>query len=161
VSITAGVGSSVTLRLAATGSANATDYDGQDTVTYTFQNNILYGAFSKTSIDDSDFANMTTILSGSLNQAFSVSLPDASTYGFFAKPKRLAPSGVFFQIGNIGGGVDQYLGPQGLFGIAGASEHNYTNANGYVETYTVYRTYNANLGTITIETGSQESHLND
>ena len=160
VSITAGVGDSVTLRLAATGSGNQAD-SPQDTVTYTFQNDLLHGVFSKTSIDNSDFSSMTTTLSGSLNQSFQVSLPDSNSYAYFAKPKRLAPNGVYFQIGNIGGGIDQYLGPQGLGGVPGASEHNFTNADGFIEAYTVYRTYQSNLGSITIEVGSQESHLND
>jgi hypothetical protein len=53
------------------------------------------------------------------------------------------------------GGFD----PQGFAGIPGSSSHSYGNLNGFVEDYFIYRTNNANLGFVKIDTGENSGQL--
>lgn len=157
VSITAGPAGSVTLRLVATGSGAVGDKTY--TKTYYFYNDILVGVTAQTSIGASDFGPwLTRILDNSVNQTRTVTV-GSGEYLYFMSPKRLGE--VVFQIGNFAEG---YLGAQGLGGVPGISEHAYTNALNYVEQYTVYRSFQSNLGTdITFESGRKgyPEDLND
>ena len=80
---------------------------------------------------------------------------DGDLYGYFAYPKRLGDA-IYFSVDDAPiGGFD----PQGFAGIPGSSSHSYGNLNGFVEDYFIYRTNNANLGFVKIDTGENSGQL--
>jgi hypothetical protein len=60
------------------------------------------------------------------------------------------------QINDLGqGGFDL----QGYAGIPGVSANSYGNLNGFVENYLFYRSNNASLGSIKVDTGANAGEL--
>ena len=155
VSITAGVGGSVTIRLRATGAAagNLTD---TETVTYNFRNHLVTGVTSATFLTGLTLTGtwVTRTVTENLDQTFTnVAIPNGN-YWYFAYPKRLGEA--WFQINDIGfGAVDA----QGYGNAQGVSSNSYGNMNGYTEDYYIYRTSNAGLGTVKIDTGDSQDDL--
>jgi hypothetical protein len=160
VSITAGVGGdgllgSVTIRLRATGAAagNLTD---TETVTYSFSNHLISGVTSASSLVGSSLTGswVTRTLTQSLDQTFSNLVIPNGHYWYFAYPKRLGNS--FYQINDIGEGA---VDAQGYGSVPGVSSNSYSNMNGYTEDYFIYRTSNAGIGSVKIDTGSNRDQL--
>jgi len=157
VSITAGAGGSVTIRLRATGNApGGSQISDTETVTYNFYNHLLYGVTSAASLTSDTLTGpwLNKSLSNSLDQTFTFNVPQ-SEYIFFAHPKRLGECA--FQINDIGQGG---FSPQGIGGVPGLSTHAYSNMNNYTENYTIYRSTNSGLGDNTkVDTGSDTNQL--
>jgi hypothetical protein len=108
VSITAGVGGSVTIRLRATAAAgNADPSERTETVTYNFRNHLVTGVTSATFLTGATLTGswVTRNLSWGedLDQTFnSVVIPNGN-FWYFAYPKRLGQA--FFQINDLGVGA--------------------------------------------------------
>jgi hypothetical protein len=157
-SLTAGIGESVRIRLRGTGNA-AAQITGP---TYYFYNHLIWGVTNASSLANGSAltgVGFVRTLTNSLDQTFNLALtansPDGDLYGYFAYPKRLGGA-IYFSVDDAPiGGFD----PQGFAGIPGSSSHSYGNLNGFVEDYFIYRTNNANLGFVKIDTGENSGQL--
>jgi hypothetical protein len=160
VSITAAVGGSVTIRLRATAAAgNATNSERTETVTYNFRNHLVTGVTSATFLTGAtltgSWVTRNLAWGEDLDQTFnSVVIPNGN-FWYFAYPKRLGEA--LFQINDLGVGAVDAQG----YGNAseGASSNSYGNMNGYTEDYYIYRTSNAGIGTVKIDTGDSLGDL--
>lgn len=109
-----------------------------ETITHTFVNNRFYGVTTVTSgFTESDVEAATSELSNSKSKTFS-STAGSGEYLIWATPTRLGT--VTFEVGGFEGG---YNSPETV---------SITNPSGYTENYYVYRSVNANLGTVNIVT---------
>lgn len=110
--------------------------DGETTateqVTVTFANQIYYGVAA----DLSNVTALSKVLSNNKSRTITVDA-DASKYIIYAIPARLGS--VAFYVGGFEGGFEDPV------------TQTLTNASGYQETYKVYRSTNAGLGSTTIE----------
>ena len=79
---------------------------------------------------------MTKSLQNSISKTFTVTAGDGQ-YVWFAYPKRYGTPK--FNVGGFDGGFSKI------------TDMEFTNASGYTETYTIYRSDNSNLGTQTIK----------
>ena len=128
-----GVGSSQSFQLSAT--------DGTDvstsTLTYTFWNQIFYGVSTQNgSFSQSDVVGLGTNYLGNTRSGVFTVNAGAGQYIVYAYPSRLG--GASFNVGGFGGGFD----PVQVVSI--------TNANGFTESYNVYRSSNSGLGSTTV-----------
>ena len=158
VSITAGVAGSVQINLIATGNdeANGGTTASTKTITFSFVNSFLYGVSTNESLTAGGFTGsdwINRITSNSLDQTFNLTVPNGS-YAYYGYPQRLGVS--VNQINDLGqGGFDL----QGYAGIPGVSANSYGNLNGFVENYLFYRSNNASLGSIKVDTGANAGEL--
>lgn len=102
------------------------------TVSVSFLNYIYYGAAA----DFSTVTSLNNVLSDDINRRITVTA-GAGQYIIYAFPSRLG-SAQFF--------VDSFEG-----GFDAPVEQTLTNSQGYSETYKIYKSTNANLGTTTVE----------
>jgi hypothetical protein len=158
VSITAAVAGSVQINLIATGSDEANGGFATSTkiITFSFVNSFLYGVSTNESLTAGGFTGsdwVNRITSNSLDQTFNLTVPNGS-YAYYGYPQRLGVS--VNQINDLGqGGFDL----QGYAGIPGVSANSYGNLNGFVENYLFYRSNNASLGSIKVDTGANAGEL--
>ena len=103
-----------------------------------FYNNIFYGVSSVASgYTESDVEGLAgVVLSNSKGRTFTVT-PGATEYIIYALPVRLGT--VTFWVGGFEGG---FMPPETV---------SVTNANGFTESYYVYRSTHTNLGTTTVQ----------
>lgn len=102
------------------------------TVSIEFANHIMYGSAANLA----DLSGLTNILSEQVERTFTTTASEGM-YIVYAYPKRLGD--IQFYVDNWEGGFELY------------SEATITNASGYAETYYIYKSTNANLGTTTVE----------
>jgi hypothetical protein len=140
-SITAGIGETVTLRVMVTGSQNGI-FDKYD-YTVQFENQLRWGKSSEA------YLNTSAGISAGLTSYALISEPQydfftnagAGQYIFLAYPSRLGQS--FQSINNAAYGG---MGRQGSRGIPGQSPVLFTNVLGFSESFYVYRSEKASLG---------------
>jgi hypothetical protein len=108
------------------------DTNDVQSVSVNFANNIYYGVAT----DLSSVNNLESIVSDSISRRFTVTA-SSGQYIIYAIPARLR-NATFY--------VDSWEG-----GFDAPVEQTITNSNGYSETYKVYKSTNANLGTTTVE----------
>nr|DAZ77994.1 MAG TPA: hypothetical protein [Caudoviricetes sp.] len=102
-----------------------------------FSNGIYYGiGTDQENITDSFILGLTKSLQNSISKTFTVTAGDGQ-YVWFAYPKRYGTPK--FNVGGFDGGFSKI------------ADMEFTNASGYTETYTIYRSDNSNLGTQTIK----------
>ncbi len=130
----AGLKANKTYTLKATDDRNAS---AQKTTTISFLNGVYYGVGTATGdgIDKAFIAGLTKVLSGSKAREFTVNAA-AGQYIYYAIPHRLGTP-VFF-VGGFEGG------------FALAKTFDYQNPSGYTESYDVYKSTNAGLGSTTV-----------
>lgn len=131
----AGITANKTWTLSAT---DERDFTATAKTSITFYNRVCYGA-SADGTYDSDFINALAnrILSGTKARTFTVNAGDGQ-YIFYAIPTRLGTPA--FNVGGFDGGFTKV-----------ASAVNCTNASGYTETYDIWRSDNAGLGSTTVK----------
>jgi len=122
--------SSVTFTLGATGSdgsfATSTD-------SITFRNNNYYGVSSNAGLTGPDLSSLSSNLDNNRSYSFSVNA-GAGEYIYYAYPSSYGDAS--FTVGGFAGGFSKLHG--------GATAH--TNSAGFSETYFIYRSDNASLG---------------
>jgi len=125
---------SITFTLGATG--NDSSYV-TSTDTITFRNNNYYGVSSSASLTGGDLGSLTAFLDN--NRAATVSVNAGSgEYIYYAYPSSYGDAS--FTVGGFAGGFSKLHG--------GATAH--TNSAGFSETYFIYRSDNASLGSTTV-----------
>ena len=131
----AGIKASKTYTLAAT---DERDAKATKATAITFLNGVYYGVGTAAGdAINSDFVKgLTKTLSGSKGKTFTVNATEGK-YIYYALPHRLGTP-VFF-VGGFEGG------------FALAKTFSYTNPSGYTESYDVYKSTNAGLGSTTVE----------
>lgn len=131
----AGIKASKTYTLAATGER---DDKATKTTAITFLNGVYYGVGTAAgdAINNDFVKGLTKTLSGSKGKTFTVNATEGK-YIYYALPHRLGTP-VFF-VGGFEGG------------FALAKTFDYTNPSGYTESYDVYKSTNAGLGSTTVE----------
>ena len=90
------------------------------------------GSVGADSVDSDFIKGLSKQLASARTKTFTVS-PGAGLYIYYAYPSRFGAATFF--VGGFEGGFDYF------------TEIDFTNASGYTEKYTVYRSTNANLGT--------------
>ena len=131
----AGIKASKTYTLSAT---DERDAKATKTTAITFLNGVYYGVGTAAgdTINNDFVKGLTKTLSGSKGKTFTVNATEGK-YIYYALPHRLGTP-VFF-VGGFEGG------------FALAKTFNYTNPSGYTESYDVYKSTNAGLGSTTVE----------
>lgn len=125
---------SITFTLGATGS-DSSYVTATDTIT--FRNNNYYGVTSNASLDGTDLLSLTGFLDNNRASSVSVNAGDGE-YIYYAYPSSYGDAS--FTVGGFAGGFSKLHG--------GATAH--TNASGFTETYFIYRSDNASLGSTTV-----------
>ena len=105
------------------------------TATLTFSNGIYYGKSSSVTYNSALITSLTKVLSDTRGRTVSVTAGEGE-YIYYALPTRLGTP--TFTIGGFSGGV------------AKVATITFTNPSGYAESYDIYRSDNANLGTLSI-----------
>lgn len=119
----------------------ATASDGtNDTATDTivFRQNNYYGTSSEISLGPTGLTSLTNVLSSSRARTFSANA-GSGQYVYYAYPTSYGNA--TFTVGGFAGGFSQIQQSGGI---------THTNSNGYDEKYYIYRSDNANLGSITV-----------
>ena len=107
--------------------------------TLSFLNGIYYGVASIPAEINNDFIlSLTKILSNTRATKFSVNVTE-NKYVWFAIPSRFGTP--TFTVGGFSGG------------FTSGGSISFANASGYIESYSVYRSVNPNLGNITVNVG--------
>ena len=107
--------------------------------TLNFYNGIYYGVASiPTEINSSFILGLTKSLANSRTTKFTVNVIE-NKYAWFAIPSRFGTP--TFTVGGFSGG------------FTSGESISFTNASGYTEAYTIYRSVNPNLGNITVNVG--------
>ena len=126
--------SSVTFTLGATGS-DASFVTSTDNIN--FRNNNYYGVSSNAGLSGSDLLSLSTLLYTSRSATVNVNA-GSGEYIYYAYPSSYEDA--TFTVGGFAGGMDKLYG--------GATAH--TNSSGFAETYFIYRSTNASLGSTTV-----------
>jgi hypothetical protein len=119
--------------------ATATDGNitSTSTITFNFYNNVYYGVSTNTGLTgDGINNNLTSIVSNTKTRTFNVS-PSVGEYIYYAYPVRLGSSAIF-TVGSFSGGFEN------------AYTSGVTNNNNYYEDFYIFRSTNANLGSVSI-----------
>jgi len=122
--------SSVTFTLGATGS-DASFVTSTDSIT--FRNNNYYGVSSNAGLTGPDLLTLTAFLDSNRSATVNVNA-GSGEYIYYAYPSSYGDA--TFKVGGFAGGISKLYG--------GATAH--TNASSFAETYFIYRSDNASLG---------------
>jgi len=106
------------------------------TASIKFFNGIYYGVSSSVSYDNTLVKSLTKVLSDIKGRTINVNAAGETDYIYYCIPSRLGA--ITFTVGGFEGGL-------GL-----VSTIQFTNANGFTESYDIYRSDNAGLGSTTI-----------
>lgn len=128
-----GLTANKTWTLKATDERNATS---QKTTALNFYNGIYYGVALEASYDSAFILALTKVLSGTKARTITVNA-GANQYIYYCLPSRLGtPS---FNVGGFDGGFTKVI------------TISFTNSSGYTESYDIWKSDNANLGSITVK----------
>lgn len=128
-----GLTTNKTWTLVATDERDATS---QKTTALNFYNGIYYGVALEASYDSAFILVLTKVLSGTKARTFAVNAGE-NQYIYYCLPSRLGtPS---FNVGGFDGGFTK------------VTTINFTNSSGYTESYDIWKSDNANLGSTTVK----------
>lgn len=106
-------------------------------ISYSFLNGVYYGASNEPNVYNSTFIkSLNKQLSSTSKRTFTTTANDGE-YVFYAYPSRMGE--VSFKVGGFEGGFNKI------------GEIDFENSYGFIESYIVYKSTNANLGNITVE----------
>ena len=112
------------------------DITSQKTTSVKFYNGVYYGVSSNTTYDNAFILSFTKTLANSKAKTFTV-IANEGEYIYYCLPSRFGDCS--FNVSGFDGGFTK------------VNTINFTNSSGYTETYDIYKSDNANLGSTTVK----------